>query len=89
MSTPIVPAWVWALAIMVPCPECGADGGELCRVDCTGEASMVASIEDWSRERCAGCDNPIGRKSPCEDCNVVHCEACWEERGCVECGGAS
>lgn len=46
MSAPVVPAWVWALAIMVPCPECGADGGELCRVDCTGEASMVAARED-------------------------------------------
>lgn len=46
VSAPVVPAWVWALAIMVPCPECGADGGELCRVDCTGEASMVAARED-------------------------------------------
>lgn len=43
---PVVPAWVRALAVMVPCPECGARGGELCRVDCTAEASLVASLED-------------------------------------------
>ena len=42
MSAPMVPAWVRALAVMVPCPECGARGGELCLVDCTAEASLLA-----------------------------------------------
>ena len=46
MSAPVVPAWVRALAVMVPCPECGARGGELCRVDCTGEASLMVAVED-------------------------------------------
>ena len=46
MSAPAVPAWVRALAVMVPCPECGARGGELCLVDCTGEASLMVAVED-------------------------------------------
>lgn len=49
MPAPVVPVWARALAVMVACPECGAEPGELCRPACTGEASLVAALEDGDR----------------------------------------
>lgn len=47
-----------------------------------GEMTIDEDIPEG--EPCAHCGGVIGT-SPCEDCNVHTCPACWEAVGCIEC----
>ena len=62
---------------MEVCEQCGGP-------NCSTSTTVITTAKYESIDRCSHCDR-TWHLSPCEDCNVLTCEACWEIVGCTEC----
>jgi len=65
----------------VVCIDCGTPR---CNESPDTDKVQITWDEFYDTDRCAFCDR-TWHLSPCEDCNVLTCEACWEIVGCTEC----